>query len=165
MCAVEEMAIRKSKPKREKKLLNVSPADTPSASELFAQPPVEITEETPARASVISQSAKTAGKCPCAVIPQTENRPASVQKSNLVLTQRVLIVGITISGRISYLFTCLFPPPAPHLPPMHTFPRNKLPPEAIVPSPQLLESNWLPSTSTNKEADITQPQVAQKEAK
>ncbi len=153
MCAVEEMAIRKSKPKREKKTLNVSPADTPSANELFVRPPVEITDETSATVNAISQSAKTAANTLGQSFLEAENRPASIKKSNFVITQWVLIVGITLSSAL-LIYALVFPSSSP--PPT---------PQAHVSQEQpAAESNSTQPQIAHKETSVTPPQVPQKEA-
>jgi tetratricopeptide (TPR) repeat protein len=106
LCAVEKMAIRKNKPKREKKSLNVSPANTPSASELLVQPPVEITEETTDAVNVSSQ-------------------PTDVQKSKFAITQRILIAGIVISAALLAYSLVFSPSPLP--PPSQTHVSQKQP--------------------------------------
>jgi len=160
LCAVEEMAIRKSKPKREKKSPNVSPTDTPSASELFAQPPVEITEEAPAPTDVISQPAKTQANAPVQSFPQAENRPASVHKSNFLVTQRVFIVGITISS--AFLIYSLVFSPLSIPPPSQTHVSQST--GRLTAEQPAAESNATQAQIAHKEAGITQPQVAQKES-
>ena len=157
MCAVEEMAIRKSKPKREKKVLNVSPADTPSANELFVQPPVEITEDTPA-VNASSQPTQTQANTPIQSFAQAENRPASIKKSNFVITQRVLIAGITICTALltySLVFSPSKPPP---------------PPQAHVSQSARRLTAEQPAAESNApqakvaQASATKPQAAQKES-
>ena len=168
--AVEEMAIRKSKPKREKKSPNVSPADTPSASELFAQPPVDtehcdepasaITEEAPVPEDVISQPPQTQANAPVQSFPQAENRPASIHKSNFLITQRVLIVSITLSSAF-LIYSLVFSPSDP-LPPSQ--PHISQSTGRLTAEPPAAESNATQAQIAHKEAGITQPQVAQKES-
>ena len=157
MCAVEEMAIRKSKPKREKKVLNVSPADTPSANELFVQPPVdtelcdepasEITEEAPVTTDVISQPAQTQANTPAQSFPEAENRPVSVHKPHFAVTQRVLIVGITLSSAF-LIYSFVFSPSSPP-PPSQTHISQS--------------TGRLMAEQSAAESNSTQPQIAHKE--
>lgn len=163
MYVIEKMAAKKSKPKREKKTLNVSPADTPSANELFVQPPVEITEESPATVNVISQSAKTAANTPVQSFPKAENRPASVHKSNFV--QWVLIVGITISSAL-LIYELAFPPSSPPPTPQAHVSQKQPATESNSTQPQIAHKETLAAQpqAAHKETSITPPQVPQKEA-
>ena len=141
MCAVEKMAIRKNKPKREKKSLNVSPANNPSASELFVQPPVD-TERSDEPASEITEETTDA--------VNVSSQPTDVQKSKFAITQRVLIAGIVISAALLAYSLVFSPSPLP--PPSQTHVSQKQP---------AVESNA--TQAQIAQASIIQPQVAQKE--
>jgi tetratricopeptide (TPR) repeat protein len=169
------MAIRRNKPKREKKLPNISPADTPSASELFVQPPVEITEEAADVVNMSSQPAdtelcdepasETQTNTPMQPSPQAEhasspvlgNRPVSIRKSKFAVTQKVLIAGVIISA-VLLTYSLVFSP-SPPSPPSRTHVSQ---PTGRLTAKQPAAKSNAPQAQI-AQVGITQPQVEQKE--
>jgi tetratricopeptide (TPR) repeat protein len=112
---LKKMAIRKSKPKREKKAFTASPANTPSPSELFVQPPVETVDDAQAPFNVLSQPAQINEN----TSTQTQNRLFSIINRKFPITQSVLFAGILISTALltySLVFSPSNPPPTSQSP-------------------------------------------------
>jgi tetratricopeptide (TPR) repeat protein len=166
--AVEKMAIRKNKPKREKKSLNVSPADTPSASELFVRPPVdtELCDE-PASATQANTTMQSSLQADTLRARLAANRPAGVQKSKFAITQKILIAGVFIST-VLLTYSLVFSP-FPPSPPSQTHVSQstgrltaKQPAADTERSDEPASASNAPQTQT-AQVSIAQPQVEQKE--
>ena len=168
------MAIRRNKPKREKKVLNS--ADTPSASDLFVQPPAdtELCDE-PASANQANTPMQSSPQTEHASSPVSGNRPASIRKSKFAVTQKILIAGVVISTALLTYSLVFSPPP---LPPGHTFPSpqdaSRRHGAMLQPASETTRSRHgrsdEPASASNApqaqiaQVGITQPQVEQKES-
>jgi tetratricopeptide (TPR) repeat protein len=170
------MAIRKSKPKREKKSLNASPADTPpadsapstsspQASDLFVQPPSETTEEAKASFNVFSQPAKATENTLTQSPQQTQNRLISIISGKFPISQKVLLAGVILSTAL-LTYSLVFSPSKPSSLPQTNVSQSagrltaeqpaaesKVPEGGNAPQPQVAQ----------KESVATQPTIAQKE--
>jgi tetratricopeptide (TPR) repeat protein len=149
------MAIRKSKPKREKKVLSVSPSDTPAASELFVQPPVD----SPVAANALSQPAQIQTDSQKQSFPQTQNRPANTEKSKFYITQRVLLAGIIVSSAL-LTYSLVFSPSTTSNPPQKVVSQSTEPLTAKQPA---AETNAPQAQPVHTQPPAPQTTVAQKE--
>jgi tetratricopeptide (TPR) repeat protein len=159
LCAVEEMGIKRSKPKREKKVSNTPSANTPSADELFVQPPVEMSEDISA-VNASSQPDKTSEHTPAQSSPKAENRPVNTGKSNFYITQRVLATGVIISTALM-AYSFFFSSSTPSTPPKALVSQST---ESLKTEKNPAESNASQVQTEHKQTASSQFQVAQKEA-
>ena len=100
LCGRKQMAIRRRKITREKKQLEVSPADTSTASEILAQPPKELGDAASASVDAPVQPIDVVPDNLIQPIAQTENQRTGIQSRKFSILQIALIAGVILSAAL-----------------------------------------------------------------